>query len=240
MRMRIESKKIMEIMHGIPEPSLMENTEHVQNSFQKSIIQGEDQAKAAIKGNLTLSEKIPYLLFIGPYFVSVDFGPFTQGQLGVRTLKPSPTDDFEEAVEAKARLDKALSRPATVHKVYLLGTQDATEEIERVLSSTDGLAQPLRDKAIKYRRKLSWLLSSPPTLAFNHRCAEKRSWGTTNGLWVRFIPGDGAGDGDGFDPGVFDRNWTQKDIGRHGARTSIAGAVQVHAFGRDNDRRPRY
>jgi hypothetical protein len=46
MRIGIESKKMIETMHGIPEPSPIQNNEYIQNSFQKSIIQGEDQTKA--------------------------------------------------------------------------------------------------------------------------------------------------------------------------------------------------
>ena len=52
--------------------------------FRDLYYQGEDQAKAAIKGGKTFSS-IPYLLFIGPYWTNITYGPFNSAQLDIRT-----------------------------------------------------------------------------------------------------------------------------------------------------------
>jgi len=90
---------------------------NVMAAFHALFYQGEDQAKAAIKGMQTFSNTIPFLLFVGPYWASVQYGPFTPAQLSVRTHKPSDSSDFKEAVKAARR----LSEIPTQRHIYLLG-----------------------------------------------------------------------------------------------------------------------
>ena len=89
MRLGVESKRLVGAMQNLPEPMAIQDHEDVLSAFHTVFYQAEDQAKAAIKGGHTLSETIPYLLFIGPYFTPVKFGLFNLQQLGVRTHKPS-------------------------------------------------------------------------------------------------------------------------------------------------------
>ncbi len=149
MRFGIESKRMVDEMRGLPEPwapSLQDGG--VQDVFYNLFLQGEDQAKAAIIGGHTLSlGTLHYLLFVGPYFTSVKYGPFTQGQLQVCTLKRSDSDDYLESVKAMKR----LSSSPTAHKLYLLGTRESATEIERILSLTDELAEPFIQEANNFQ-----------------------------------------------------------------------------------------
>lgn len=103
------------------------------------------QLKAAIPRR----EAIPYLLFVGPYFTPVKFGPFNPQQLGVRTRKSSSSADYKETLKAKSKLTSPLTRRK--FKLYLLGTND-------IISSTDTLARPLIQEAANYQRMLTSLL----------------------------------------------------------------------------------
>ena len=132
-------------MHGLPEPSLIQCNEVVQNAFHRLFYHAEDQAKAAIKGNYTLSTTASYLLFVGPYFASVAW------QLGKCTFKPFDSGDYCEELKARIR----LSSSPTLHKLYLLGTRDSAEEIENILLSSDRLAQPLMQEALDPKCMLS-------------------------------------------------------------------------------------
>jgi hypothetical protein len=147
MRLGVEAKRSLNLMHGLPEPRAIQDDEDVMHAFHSLFYQGEDQAKAAIKGGHTLSREVLYLLFVGPYFVPVKFGPFTSEQLGVRTHKPSDSADYKESVKAAAR----LASPPTPRTLFLLGTHDSMVELEDIISSTDTLAQCFRQEAADYR-----------------------------------------------------------------------------------------
>jgi len=146
LRFGVESKKMLVVMQGLPEPAAIEGDEAVLDILDILFYQGEDQAKAAIKGGHALSPSLPYLLFVGPYFTPVNYGPFTSQQLGVRTHKPSDSADYSESFEAAARL--ALRSP--MRPLYLLGTKDAEMQLETFISSTDALAQPFIQEAATY------------------------------------------------------------------------------------------
>ena len=62
MRLGVESKRLVGAMQNLPEPMDIQDHEDVLNAFHTLFYQGEDQAKAAIKGGHTTSEAIPYLL----------------------------------------------------------------------------------------------------------------------------------------------------------------------------------
>jgi hypothetical protein len=147
MRLGVEAKRLVSAMRGLPVPRVIQDNEDVLNAFHSLFYQGEDQAKAAIKGGHTLSTAIPYLLFVGPYFTPVKFGPFTSEQLGVRTHKPSGSADYKETVKAASR----LASPPTPRTLFLLGTRDSALELERIISSTDTLARPLMQEAATYQ-----------------------------------------------------------------------------------------
>jgi hypothetical protein len=83
-----------------------------------------------------------YLLFVG-YWMPVQYGPFTEAKLGVRTHKPSDSADFGKTLKARKRL---ASEPVN-HPLYLLGTAESNEELERVISSTDHFAEESRFEA---------------------------------------------------------------------------------------------
>ena len=138
MRLEVESKRLVGAMQNLPEPMDIQDYEDVLNAFHTLFYQGEDQAKAAIKGGHTTSEAIPYLLFVGPYFTPVKFRPFNPQQLGVRTRKSSSSADYKETLKAKSKLTSPLTRRK--FKLYLLGTND-------IISSTDTLAWPLIQEA---------------------------------------------------------------------------------------------
>ena len=99
MRLGIEAKRLLDSLKVIPEPRAIEGSADVLNAFHSLYYQGEDQAKAAFKGRHPLSEEIPYLLFVGPYFQSVKYGSFGTKDLGIRTLKRSKSDDYKEALK---------------------------------------------------------------------------------------------------------------------------------------------
>lgn len=105
MRFGVESKRIVKVMEGLPEPATVQGRTDVRLAFRGLFYQGEDQAKAAIKCGHAPSPTVPYLLFIGPYFAPVTYGPFTPPQLGVRTHKPSDSADYFETFNAAANLE---------------------------------------------------------------------------------------------------------------------------------------
>ena len=127
-------------MVSLPEPETIQTNLEVMTVFHTLFYQREDQAKAAIKGNMTFSMTMPYLLFSGPYWTSVQYGPFTSAQMTVHTHKPSDSADFVETTKAAHRLAMA---PVQRH-LFLLGTPESAEELERVIASMDGIAQALQ------------------------------------------------------------------------------------------------
>jgi hypothetical protein len=130
-------------MSSLPRPEDIEANDEVKAAFGTLYFQGEDQAKAAIKNNVTFSNPVSWLLFVGPYWTPVQYGPFTKGQLSVRTLKPANSDSWKESHNATRR----LAAPKVQHRLFLLGTADSKAELEKVIAATDGIAQPLRDEA---------------------------------------------------------------------------------------------
>jgi hypothetical protein len=101
LRVGAEAKRsVDDVMGGLPHPSAIQDDPNVMAAFHALFYQGEDKAKAAMKGMQTFSNTIPFLLFVGPYWASVQYGAFTPAQLSVRTHKPSDSSDFKEAVKA--------------------------------------------------------------------------------------------------------------------------------------------
>ena len=130
-------------MVSLPEPETIQTNLEVMTVFHTLFYQREDQVKAAIKGNMTFSMTMPYLLFSGPYWTSVQYGPFTSAQMTVHTHKPSDSADFVETTKAAHHLAMA---PVQQH-LFLLGTPESAEELEQVIASMDGIAQALQAEA---------------------------------------------------------------------------------------------
>ena len=97
--------------------------------------QGEDQAKAAVKGKLVPAlEGMTWSLFIRPYWTLVTYGPFSPAQLTTCTDKPSPSGYFIATIEARQKLEQV----PTKYHLYLLGTAISASQLESVLTMTNG------------------------------------------------------------------------------------------------------
>lgn len=154
LRIGIEAKQqLRDIMAGLPHPSCIERDPSVKSAFHALYFQGEDQAKAAIKGLNTFSSSVDpekgtllYLLFVGPYWTSVRYGPFLKNALGVQTHKLSGSENFIDKWTANRRLAAAPVR----HVLYVLGTAESHQQLESIIGSTDGVANGIRTEAANY------------------------------------------------------------------------------------------
>ena len=127
------------IMRTLPTPATIEDNEDVKAAFHLAFFQGEDQAKAIIKGGLAHLAEIQYLNFIGPYWMSVIYGPFTPTQLEISTHKPSDSADFIESVRASRKLAQM-----PIHcKLYSLRTAESNVKLEDIIQSTDAAVKLL-------------------------------------------------------------------------------------------------
>ena len=109
--------------------------------------QGQDQAKAAVRSEYVSDNvPIPWLLFIGPYWTPVLYGPFTPQELSVRVHKHHPSADFQDSVNAMNK----LTGKRQVRPLFLLGTIAARNRLEQFIQETDVLAQPLVEAAGEY------------------------------------------------------------------------------------------
>ena len=146
-RVGAEVKRALGIMLDLPEPSAIEADVLVMTVFHGLFFQAEDQAKSAMKGGSNLVTPMPFFLFVGPYWASIRFGRFTDAQLTVRTHKNSDSEDFIEAIRARNR----LASPTVRRRLYLLGTDESKDEMERVIATTDRAAQPLVTAALNFQ-----------------------------------------------------------------------------------------
>ena len=92
LQLGVKVKGCLDLMKGLPQSSDLEDTLDVRRAFHKVYFQGEDQAKAAVKGKL-----VPAL----EGWTSVTYGPFSPAQLTTCTHKPSPSGDFMATIEAQ-------------------------------------------------------------------------------------------------------------------------------------------
>jgi hypothetical protein len=147
LRSGIEVKRCVDVMEALPESSALQTNVDIMSAFHEVFFQGEDQAKAAVKGqHFSETEKVPWLLFIGPYWTPVRYGPFSPAQLTTRTHKPSDSADFMAALISA----KQLASTPSARSLYLLGTAESAMQLEKHISSTDFAAQHLRDAAAGY------------------------------------------------------------------------------------------
>ena len=166
LRIGMEVKRALPIMTDLPAPSAIEDDAEVKSAFHDLYFQGEDQAKAAIKGGFNFPNRpqVPFFLFVGPYWTPVSYGPFSEAKLTVRTHKPSPSADWKEASRAMKRLRSNPSR----RTLHLLGTTQSVTAMGQVIAATDGYAAPLRAAANNFQGKFYFL--SPPLSNYNLRC----------------------------------------------------------------------
>jgi hypothetical protein len=110
--------------------------------FHTLYFQAQDQAKAAIKGQYPLlGGTVQWILLIGPYWVPVIFGPFTEDELTVRAhKKESPSGDWLAQVILNRERDGS-PRPLT--ELNLLCDDNSFARLEQIISATDALAKPL-------------------------------------------------------------------------------------------------
>ena len=109
--------------------------------------QGEDQAKAAVKGKLVPAlEGMTWLLFFGPYWTLVTYGPFSPAQLTTRTHKPSPSGYFMATIKARRKLEQVHTK----RRLYLLGTAISASQLESVVAMTDERVKNLQHAAANH------------------------------------------------------------------------------------------
>ena len=70
-------------MHQLPSANIVSNDSVVQRKLHQTFLQAQDQAKAAIKGQLLPNGKklLWIIIFISPYFTHLTFDPFTEEEL---------------------------------------------------------------------------------------------------------------------------------------------------------------
>lgn len=139
LRCGVEAKRALEIMEKLPEPDSITSNFDLMTTFHRLYLQAQNQAKAAYRNDYHLAnDGIWWILLVGPYWKPYKFGPFSEAELGVRALKSSSSDDFEETMKLQQLVNKP---PSKLYKLFLLGTAESYEELERILVSTDVLAQ---------------------------------------------------------------------------------------------------
>ncbi|KAF8064200.1 hypothetical protein FPV67DRAFT_1503935 [Lyophyllum atratum] len=143
-----ESKRAIKVMANLPEPATIEHNKDVKAAFHALYLQGEDQAKAIIKsGSSLMSTTVPFFLFVGPYWASVEYGLFNDAERTVRTHKPSASADYAESLQAKKRLHSTDHRH---HHLFLLGTAASLAEMQRVIKLTDPLAETFVQASLQF------------------------------------------------------------------------------------------
>ena len=131
----VEVKRATTFMIQLPPPGIVARDENVKIILHTSQFQAADQAKAAVKGGLLPNTQLLWLMFIGPYFTTLEFGPFSAQQLITRSHKPNPSGDFSETLDIMMKKDA----DPIVYDLYLLGTPAAAEKLEFFINYTSKL-----------------------------------------------------------------------------------------------------
>lgn len=142
LRFGVEAKRSIEEMNGLPPPSSIIDSDQVRAAFHTLYFQVQDQAKAAIKGQYPmLGCTVQWILLIGPYWVPVEFGPFTEAELTIRShRKESPSGDW--LAQVIINMQKA-GAPRTLTELNLLCEDTSFARLEQIILATDAHAQPL-------------------------------------------------------------------------------------------------
>lgn len=95
-------------------------------------LQAEDQIKSALKcGHLPYKHDMVYqwLIFVGPYFRSYDFGPFNEAQIKTRGHRPNPSGD-------SAELNYLLNRSVSLGDWFVVGSEDGHNHLQEYIRGT--------------------------------------------------------------------------------------------------------
>ncbi len=141
LRCGVEAKRADHAMASLPPASSIMGLANIASLFHSLSFQAQDQAKAAYKNDYPFSHNgVDWILLIGPYWLHKKFGPFSEAESTVRAHKTSDSEDFEESL----KLLELMRSPAPIlNELYLLGTEESSNRLERVIASTDGFAQPV-------------------------------------------------------------------------------------------------
>jgi len=112
-------KAAMELMRGLPLPTAVKQDKKFQDIVNRMIKRAEDKAKAAFK-NKTFPQDVTvnWIILIGPYFLIVPFGPFTDAE-----LYTCSSDNGNGDVQM-------------MYDLYLIGTKDAAIAFHHYLESS--------------------------------------------------------------------------------------------------------
>jgi hypothetical protein len=113
-------------MEFLPPAASLITCDPVVIAFQRLAFQARNQAKAATKNGYPIAQNgstVEWILLIGPYWTPVTSGPFTDAQLNVHALKPTPSADWKETV----REDKIFRASAPPLQELFLLSDDASD-----------------------------------------------------------------------------------------------------------------
>ena len=142
LRFGVEAKRALPVMESLPPPASLLKNPNVVTAFHSLSFQAKNQAKAAIKNRYPISgDTIQWILLIGPYWMPVVFGPFTEAELTVRAHKASPSADWAESAIEIRRINDP---PLALHELFLLCEATSVHRLEEIVASTDVISQPLQ------------------------------------------------------------------------------------------------
>lgn len=129
----VEVKRHLETVVWEENPPRVIRDSKLSSAVHQARYQAQDQAKTVVKNKLIKSgeEHLTWLIFIGPYFTSIDFGPFNTDQLDTRSHKANDSGDFHETALTAYGKSKIPNYP-----MYRLGTREAERQLERFITST--------------------------------------------------------------------------------------------------------
>jgi hypothetical protein len=108
LRFGVEVKRAIAAMTSMPPPPSIIDHPDVVYAFSRLSFQAKNQAKAAIKNKYPIANNgttVQWILLIGPYWMPVTFGPFTDAELSVRAFKECVSGDWKEFVLEQARCE---------------------------------------------------------------------------------------------------------------------------------------
>jgi len=127
-----EVRKAKALMKGLPPPDIVSLDQDVQNTLYDTRFQARDQAVGEIKEGRLPNRRLKWLIFVGPYFTEIEFGPFSEAELETRTHKPKFSGDYVELL-----IGKVEKQAPPVHlPLYLLGTDEGAAKLENYLNET--------------------------------------------------------------------------------------------------------
>jgi len=145
LRFGVEAKRSLDAMKSLPPASSLSTNDDVLTAFHHLHYQAKNQAKAAIKNLFPIShgtDTVDWILLVGPYWVPVTFGAFTDAELTVRAHKTSSSADWKESAK---EIKRVAGPPAALQELFLLCDDASAQRLEEIIASTDAAAKPLID-----------------------------------------------------------------------------------------------